>query len=69
MRKKEREMEKKLKEQEAAVVESKKGYARVQELNSKLMTRVKELEEENEILKNKEDLAPKVKKLEGEKKR
>lgn len=62
-------MEKKLKEQEAAVVESKKGYARVQELNSKLMTRVKELEEENEILKNKEDLAPKVKKLEGEKKR
>ena len=69
MRKKEKDMEKKMKEQEIMLTENKKYMTRLQELNSKLLTKVKELEDENLFLKTNEEVSSKVKAYEEENKR
>ena len=47
MRKKEKELEKKLKDQDTILTENKKYMVRLQELNAKLLGKIKDLEEEN----------------------
>jgi len=69
MRKKEKDMEKKLKEQEILLTENKKYMTRLQELNSKLLSKVKELEDENLFLKTNEEVTAKVKAYEEENKK
>lgn len=60
MRKKEKELEKKIKEQDIMLTENKKYMTRLQELNSKLLSKVKELEDENIFLKKNQEISEKV---------
>jgi len=68
MRKKEKTMEKKLKDQEVIINENKKYMIRLQELNAKLLSKIKDYEEENNVLKARTDLPSTIKAIEEENK-
>ena len=68
MRKKEKQLEKKVKDQEVIINENKKYMIRLQDLNAKILQKIKEVEEENAQLKKKEEDSQRVKELEEENK-
>ena len=66
MRKKEKELEKKLKDQDSISSENKKYMVRLQELNAKLLNKIKELEEENGKLRSQMEIPSAGKEFEEE---
>jgi hypothetical protein len=68
MKKKEKQLEKKVKDQEVIINENKKYMIRLQDLNAKILQKIKEVEDENTQLKKKEENYEQLKQLEEENK-